>query len=294
MKPRSPLGGRGFTPRQFAPATECRRVNSLQPLCLLAVVSVLAASRLIAHGDSTLEIEALTAAIAEAPNRPELYLRRAEHHAEHANWKAAEADIERAAEYSAGLTEVAAAMAKVYFESGRLAAAADVLNIGLARFPDDAELLILRARVWRKLEAAEAAYSDYAAAIRQLATPRPEVFLECAALAISAEKRLALLEDGLNRVGTVVTLVERAVELELMLGRVDRAVERLDRLIGEVERKEIWLKRRGDVLAQAGRTTEARQSYAAAGDAIKALPGWLRDSPGTAQLAREIETLVFE
>ena len=57
------------------------------------------------------------------------------------------------------------------------------------------------------------------------------------------------------------------------------------------ERKETWLRRRGDLLRRAGRETEARAAYSAALKAIASLPAWLRESPELENLAKELATL---
>lgn len=245
-----------------------------------------------AHGDSMIEVEALSAVIAEQPNRSELYVRRAEHRIEHGDWKGAEADVCRATQLKAPTAETTRALARIYFASDRLAAARSVLDHGLKRDGSDPELLVLSARVWGRVNLAEPAFADYAAAVRLLANPSPELFLEAAALPVAPQTKLWLVETGIARLGAVVPLVERAVALELELGRTDAAVARLDQLLMGLERKEMWLKRRGDLLATAGRTAEARISYAAALASIDTLPGWLRLSPETIELANELTRLV--
>jgi hypothetical protein len=138
---------------------------------------------------------------------------------------------------------------------------------------------------------ADAAHADYSQALQWLAQPTPELYLERAALPLPADKILAGLDEGLARLGPVVALSERALALEVQLGRTDAAVARLDALAVSAERKETWLKRRGDLLAAAGRTAAAHASYRAALDAIRTLPAWLRDMPETVALAATLSRL---
>jgi predicted negative regulator of RcsB-dependent stress response len=99
------------------------------------------------------------------------------------------------------------------------------------------------------------------------------------------------LDQAIARIGPVHTLELRALELEEAAGRHDAALRRLDAMLSRAERRETWLKRRGDVLRRAGRASEALTAYRAAQAAIAALPAWLRESPDTAALAAELSRL---
>jgi predicted RNA polymerase sigma factor len=79
--------------------------------------------------------------------------------------------------------------------------------------------------------------------------------------------------------GPVPALERRALELEQSLGNTDAALARLEALASSSERPESWLKLRGDLLAKAGRSAEARDAYAAALAALERLPAWVRESP---------------
>jgi predicted negative regulator of RcsB-dependent stress response len=83
----------------------------------------------------------------------------------------------------------------------------------------------------------------------------------------------------------------RALDLEISLSRFDDALTRVDLLTSASERRELWLKRRGDILVSAGRQAEARATYVAAQTAIAALPAWLAASPDTVRLSTELTRL---
>ena len=98
-------------------------------------------------------------------------------------------------------------------------------------------------------------------------------------------------DDAIARIGPVPALELRALALEEQSGRVDAALNRLDRLTLAAERRETWLRRRGDLLRRAGREDAARAAYSAALHAIASLPTWLRESPELENLAKELATL---
>ena len=88
-----------------------------------------------------------------------------------------------------------------------------------------------------------------------------------------------------------MSLQLRALDLEVALRRFDDALARVDLLTSASERRELWLKRRGDILVSAGRHAEARAAYVAAQTAIAALPAWLVASPDTVRLSTELTRL---
>lgn len=257
----------------------------------LFLLLILGTVHLGAHANIDAALAEVSVLIARHPDRPDLYLRRATYHTEHTDWRAAEADLRRAVALAPDHPGAAAAFARLYVATGRFALARTGLDAALARTPDDPELLILRARVLARLDDTPAACADYAKAASLLTAPSPGLYLEWSAQAPTDEQSLAVLEAGLARLGPAVVLLERTLELEAQLGRIDVALTRLDALMKSAERKEGWLKRRGDLLARAGRSAESRQAYHDALAAIATLPDWLRRSPSTAELANTLTHL---
>ena len=253
-------------------------------------VALLGARSVSAHPEIEAGLSRLNTAIAERPAEAELYLQRGELYARHEEWVHAEANYLRAFELAPQLPRLAQARGALELAASRPASALPLLDHALALDPKDAAALVLRARAHRALKAHAPALADFEAALALLSAPPPELFLERAAL-LPAADAIRSLDEGIARLGAVVTLHLRALALEESIGRVDAALVRLDRLAAEAERKEPWLKRRGDLLAGAGRKTEARAAYSAALTAINALPAWLRESPDTARLAAELAQL---
>lgn len=258
---------------------------------LLTGISLVSARPLDAHSESAFERAALDALISNAPDNVDLYLRRAAHREGHKEWAAAEADLRRAAQLAPGSASVMLALARVYLGSDRAREARAQLDAVLAQHPAAPEAWILRARARAKLGEIAAAHSDYSKAIAALEEPSPGLFLERASLPVSTISALRGLDEGIARLGPAAALLERALALELRLGRTDAALARIDVLAASSERQETWLKRRGDVLALAGRDPEARAAYRAALVAVWALPAWLRNTPETLRLAGELARL---
>jgi len=255
------------------------------------VVFLAAASPLLAHGDVHDQIDALTKRIAAEPENAELRLRRGELRRVHGDTELALADYREAARLDPSLEAVGLCVARAFLEGGRPAEAAPPLERALARRPDDAEALLLRARVHAALGETARAAALFPRALAAAKSPTPDLYAETArALAADGrrEDALAALESGLSRLGHPVSLEEAALEMELALGRTDAALARLGRLASASKRPERWLARRAEVLERAGRPVEAREAFTSAVHAIETLPPRLRASRATAALEESV------
>jgi predicted Zn-dependent protease len=249
-------------------------------------VGILLSSFAYAHEGLHEQIAAITAKIKRDPKNASLYLQRGELHRLHRDWSRAATDYNRAARLQPGLTIVDLARGKMLFESGRLQRSKLVLDRFLSQQPNHFEGLTTRARVLAKLGSTADAIKDFTGAIAQ--SPEPELYLERAETTVRDGKRLdeALsgLDEGIKRLGPIVTLQLPAIELELRRQNYEGALSRLDLVAAQSERKETWLVRRGEILRLAGRDEEARAAFNAALVAIESLPPWRRQSKAVTAL----------
>jgi len=243
-------------------------------------VGILLSSFAHAHEGLHEQIAAITAKIKRDPKNASLYLQRGELHRIHRDWGRAAADYDRAARLKPDLTIVDVARGKMLFESGRFPSAKFVLDRFLSQQPNHFEGLTTRARVLAKLGATADAIKDFTRAIAQ--SPEPELYLERAETTLRDEKHideaLSGLDEGIKRLGPIVTLQLPAIELELRRQNYEGALSRLDLIAAQSERKETWLVRRGEILKLAGRDEEARAAFNAALVAIESLPPARRQS----------------
>jgi tetratricopeptide (TPR) repeat protein len=252
------------------------------PWCLgLGIALGALAPPAAAHEGLHEQIEAVSRQIARDPTNAALLLKRGELHRLHRDWARALADYDRAARLAPGLSEVEFARGRMLFEAGRYREARAVLDRFLAREPDQVSALLARARTLAALGDALGAAGDYTEALARMTPPEPDVYVERARTLASlggrhAESALAGLDEGIARLGPLVTLELCAVDVELGLGRYDAALGRIDRAAAGSARKETWLARRGEILERAGRPAEARAAYAEALDAIRLLPPYRR------------------
>jgi len=247
-------------------------------------------SFVLAHDGVHEQIAEVTRQIERDPKNAALYLKRGELHRLHRDWDKATLDYDRAARLNPQLAVVDLARGRMLYESGKHEPAKLALDRFLAQQPEHVEALVTRGRVRAKLHQHAEAAQDFTAAIAHSSPrPQPEMYIERAeALAAAgAEFRaeaLHGLDEGMEKLGPLITLQLAALDLELAQKRYDRALARLERIAAGSPRKETWLARRGKIMEQAGRKTEAHESYAAALAAIETLPPHRRRVKATTEM----------
>jgi len=241
-----------------------------------------------AHEGLHEQIAAITAKIKRDPKNASLYLQRGELHRLHRDWMRAAADYDRAERLQPGLQIVDLARGKMLFDSGKLQRAKLTLDRFLSRQPAHYEGLITRARVLVKLGARTDAAKDFTRALSLASIPEPELYLERAnVVAVGVAQlpdALSGLDEGINKLGPLVTLQLVAIDLELRRKNYDGALVRLEQITAQSQRKEAWLVRRGEILKLAGRDAEARAAFNAALTAIESLPPAHRQSRSVSAL----------
>jgi tetratricopeptide (TPR) repeat protein len=263
------------------------RVAALVATMALAMFP-LAAS---AHDGLAEQIAGVTAQIATNPANPDLFVRRATLFRAARQWKQAGADLDRAASLSPGLPDVDLVRAHLHFDTGNPKAAMNAASRFLGRQPQNVDALLVRARARATLGLAHAAAADYTLALDK--RPAPDVYIERARVTAGTsrstwEDALRGLDEGITRLGPIVTLENEAIDLELRLRRYDAALTRLDRLMQQTRRKEGWLARRGSILERARRFEEALAAYREGLAAAAVLPPWTQRTPASVALVERL------
>ena len=265
--------------------------RSLRLLAGSAFLAITLAVQTPAHEGLHEQIAAVTAQIKREPKNASLYLKRGALHRLHRDWDLAFADFRRAEQLNPRLDEVKLGRGRAYFEAEKPQQARVWLDRFLAASPNHVDALITRARVLVKLNLPIPAATDYSLAIAQLAKPKPEYYIERAEALVAGgrdDEALVGIDEGIKRLGSIVTLQLFAIDLELSRRSYDAALSRLQQISAQSPRKEGWLARRGDILLLAGRGDEAREAFKAALAAIEALPPYHRTKKATVELERRV------
>lgn len=260
---------------------------------VLVVVAPLSAP---AHGELLIRINEVTRRIAAATNANDrlapLHVERGELHREHESWEEAEADFDRAAELDPNLVAVDFGRGKLRANTGQLEAARELFDKVLARSPNDGEALVERARVFVRLHQPQPAMADFQRGAALLAEPDPAVFVEWAQVLVTegrTNEALRALDAGIRKLGPLPPMQTFALDLEVQRQNYAGALQRLETLLARAMRKENWQARRGDILLAAGRPAEAKASYEAALETIKALPLRIQQGPAMTSLQAHVQ-----
>jgi predicted Zn-dependent protease len=247
----------------------------------------------LAHGDLHGQILELTQRIEKEPGNPELYLARGELHRAHEEWDAAQADYDFAFALNPKLEVIDFVRGRLFLEANWPISAKIALDRFLSKQGNHVEALVTRARTLRKLESRVAAARDYTRAIQFTTESRPELYLERAQTLVAEggpyiKEALQGLDEGIRKLGQLVTLELNAIDIEVTQKQYDGAITRLDAIAAKSPRKETWLARKGDILQLAGRTDDARTAFTAALQAMETLPPGRRNVPAMLELQQRI------
>jgi tetratricopeptide (TPR) repeat protein len=261
---------------------------------VLAFASALVlVQQVLAHGGLAAQIAALTAQIASSPTSPELFVQRGELYRATRQYQHALADLDRATRLDPRLAAADLLRSHVFLDIGDPRSAADAATRVLTRQPGHGGALVARARALAQLGRLRDAAIDFTRALE--ARPHPDVYIERARVVVTGgpgaiEEALRGLDDGIRRLGPIVTLELEAIDIELRRAHYDAALTRLDRVSAQAARKESWLARRGAILESAGRFDEARATYQAALAAADNLPAWTQQTAASSALIERLRT----
>ena len=255
--------------------------------------TVLAPTPAPAHGDFHSLITLANEDIAKDPSNADLYLRRGELYRLHQMYAEAESDILKAEALAPDMIMIELCRGRLRMDTAWPLSARAHFDQFLAKHPNHIEALTLRSRVWQQLGQPLFAADDLARAVAASPEGAPELYIERAqALAIAGPANLgsalAVLDQGIQRMGPLVTLQLTAIDLELRRANYDGALARVDAVAARSPRKESWLVRRGEILLQAGRAAEAKQAYQSALTALDTLPPTRRNVPAVADMEKRI------
>jgi len=268
------------------------RRSGIQIACV--VLLSLAPVRSFAHGDMHAQIVEVTKQIEKDPKNVDLYIKRGELSRYHQDWDSAQADYDRALSLNPRLEIVDFVRGRMYLEANWLLSAKVALDRFLTKQPTHVDALITRARTLTKLERRLEGAKDYTLAINLLTESRPELYYE-RAQALAGEgaphvkEAIQGLDEGIKKLGPLVTLQLCAIDIEVQHKLYDAAVGRIDQVIAKAPRKETWLARKGEILAMAGKKEEARAAFKGALQAMETLPPGRRNVPAMLDLQKHLE-----
>lgn len=214
-----------------------------------------------------------------SPNDPTIRHRLAIAYVHHGDWELALIELDKLVDSKAD-TRLTRAQALIL--GGRHDQARGLLDAILEKSSENSQALLERARVFAALKKPTESLTDYRTAMNLTSLPDPAFCLEMAEVLATQNltaEALAVIQKGLTTNGDVPTLLLRAMEMEIAAGKYDAALTRLSVLEKQAPRLEPWMARRAELLAQAGRTEEARAAWTVLKQHISSLPNLQRGTP---------------
>ncbi len=244
------------------------------------------------HGSFHERVDALTTSLRERPDDPTLLFQLAALTFEHGDWEMTLAQLTRIDEVAPGKVATDLLRGQALAAGGKLEAARARLTAFLAAHPVHAIALAARARVVSELGDPQQAAADSAAALAATGKPEPEDYFATANFLVAdgrSAEAVGVLDAGLARLGQIPALCERAIDLELTLGRPDAAVARAETRLAAAPGalRPPLMAARASVLARAGRPAEARAAWESLRAHLATLPPLDRASHALLRLAEQ-------
>ena len=265
-----------------------RTISKLTLICWFCV-----GTTAFGHGDPHEQVEALNTILEQNPDHVASLLERADIYRRHRHFKEALEDLNRVRLLSPSNTTVHYVTGLTLLEQGEFNEAETALQIFISQSPSSPRGYLALGKVFsqqkRHLNAAQA----YELAIENQSTPTPDHYLARAQAYREAgkpylSKALEGLEEGIELIGPLITFRRLAIEIEIDQGHYQSAIDRVDSILHDVDRKETWLVKKANVLHSIGRDEEARLEFLLAERAIELLPKRTRESPAIRALRETI------
>jgi predicted Zn-dependent protease len=238
-------------------------------------------------------IQALSEELTKTPET-DLFIQRGELYAHRQEWAKAEADFAAAAQRDPQRLSIAFQRAHALLKMGQPARARPLMDHYLTQKLSQPEAWFLRGEILAALGEADLARADYAEGFQRAPAAGPEQIATWAQLVAQLPNgqadALAIVDQAVARLGPSAFLLNYAIDLEVARKHYDGALARIDGLLQKTGWPGLLLIRRGDVLAQAGRSVDAVAAYRAALAAIDKLPARNRQGADMQKLARNART----
>lgn len=227
------------------------------------------------HEDVDLRIERVLREVAARPGDPATRWTLADLYIQDNDAASALVQLQAVEALAPGSYGVDLLRARALLISGSQQEARLCLDRFLKSRPDHPVARLERARIEKRCGASTEALEDYRVLLSGTGALEPDWFAEASDLEWSTgdpRAAVAFLDQGLERLGKIPSLMEKAIEMEIRYGLLDHAIVRTEEMEKVASRAEPWMARRASLLAMAGRRGESVAAWRALLDHLELLP----------------------
>lgn len=245
----------------------------------------------LAHPGADQQLQNINRKLQAEPDNAGLYILRGSIYSNHGEFESALQDL-RTAQQLGQADAAAFEFALLYYRQQQYTLAEKYLNTTLAAYPSRATAYDYRARVRRELGNLPGALADLNQYFELELQPNPSNYIAAAQMLEqsgigSIDAALAMLDDGMERLGNIPSLQRPAIAYELQAQRPDRALQRMLSLEDALGGSVLWQVDVAELQIAAGQFGQAREYL---GRASKALQEQ-RPTPARTALSERISGL---
>jgi tetratricopeptide (TPR) repeat protein len=237
-------------------------------------------------------ISLLSEQIINDPENPDLYFKRASQHRYAGHFERALTDFSKAKSLESDYHLADLGMGLVFLDSGWYKTAEVYLNSFLKESPNHIVGMTSLARSLAGQGKGGESAGVYLRILNITEKPSPEFYIEMAdsyLIAKSYSQAIESLDMGINTLGHITSLDQKALDIELQNNLMEQAIRRLDSLIEYSPQKERWLYKKGQLLESQGNYSGAKDSYVKALDHYNSRPVKRRGIPVLVELKKNID-----
>jgi predicted Zn-dependent protease len=252
----------------------------------------------LAHGSLHSQIQDLTTTMRREGKSAPLLVQRGRLQMEHGDNKSATKDFLSAVKLNPGERSAYYYLAEQAFNQNKLPDARRYAEKFLAMLKGEPGAIVRGQSLYGQILLAQGQYRAAAASFRiavdQAAEPSPEHYLHLAdaqGKAGATGDALASLDEGMQKLGMLTVLQNKAISLNIDSKAWDEALKRLDALIMQGQGlPELYL-RKARILVTAGRQATAREAVQEGVASLDQIPAARRETPAMKQLRTELLAL---
>jgi tetratricopeptide (TPR) repeat protein len=246
------------------------RLAILSPLLIM----LLHASA-ISHPGASSAIDHYTHEIEHQPDEQSLYIRRGIAYSSDGQYDKALTDFKQAEKLGAPIV-VGFDLGVLYYRRGEFDMAKAYFDTYLDTFPDHAACLEYRARLLRDMGDTKGSVADFQRVFELQQRPNPGHYVSVAGMLEASgpkgiARALAILDGGNAKLGITPQLQQCAIRLELLRGRADLAIKRLETLRPILGDSPEWKVEMAELQLQTGEQEAATQLLKEAMDQLDSL-----------------------